>query len=145
MRRRPRARRCLVLPRPEERRSDGAVKIELHVAADRTLAGKTMWLRPAAAPAIVSDVHFDARARKSIEKGNVHHTRIVALPDAKLVDGELVIGREPVIVPGDHVALLTPSFVEVTHDVAPVAERALHAAPSTCARSCRDRFEWCRA
>lgn len=126
----------LVLPRPEERRADGAVKIELRNAADRALAGKTVWLRydgasdvQARMRAVTVDVHFDARAKKSVEKGNVHPARIdgwsnvgpleslagarpvddvlVALPDARLVGGELVISREPVMVPGDHVALLT--------------------------------------
>lgn len=126
----------LVLPAAVERRPDGAVKIELHVAADPALAGRTVWLRYAgdqtvqeSVRAVTTDVRFDRRAQESVRKGNVHPTRLdgwskvgpleslagaraeddvlVALPDAKLEGGELVIRREPVIVPGDHVALLT--------------------------------------
>lgn len=119
----------LVLPRPEERRPDGAVKIELHVAAERSLAGRTLWVRFDRTPEVIVDVRFDDRAKASARKGNVHPARIdgwskvgpleslagarpsddvlVALPDARLVDGELVISREPVMIPGDHVALVT--------------------------------------
>jgi predicted Abi (CAAX) family protease len=125
----------LVLPATGERRPDGAVEIELHNAGDSSFAGKTVWLRWDGAPDVQErvrdvtvDVRFDDRANKSMQKGNVHPTRLdgwsrvgpleslagahrvddvlVSLPDAKLVGGELVIAREPVIVPGDFVALL---------------------------------------
>ncbi|MEZ4257682.1 MAG: hypothetical protein R3B36_01360 [Polyangiaceae bacterium] len=126
----------LLLPKPNERRPDGAVKIELHNATDASLAGKTVWLRYDTSPAVqervravTTDVRFDERAKKSAQGGNIHPARIdgwtrvgpleslagarpaddvlVALPDANLVGGELVITREPVIVPGDYIALLT--------------------------------------
>lgn len=126
----------LVLPAASERRPDGAVKIELHNATDPSLAGKTLWVRYDAAPevqarvrAVTVDVRFDRRAEEGARKGNVHPKRIdgwpkvgpleslagarpkddvlVALPDARVAGGELVIRREPVMIAGDHVALVT--------------------------------------
>ncbi|MBS2017601.1 MAG: hypothetical protein JST00_32280 [Deltaproteobacteria bacterium] len=135
----------LVLPAIGERRADGAVKIELHEAADPSLAGKTMWLRYDGAPAVQErvravtvDLKLDARAKKSVESGNIHPTRLdgwkrvgpleslaggrqaddvlVAVPDARVVAGELVIAREPVQIAGDRVALVTVTGkVDDTH------------------------------
>jgi predicted Abi (CAAX) family protease len=126
----------LVLPTAAERQADGAVQIEIHNSPDASLKGKTVWLRfaPSAdvqerARSVTRSVAFNDATRKSIAKGNVHPVRIdgwkdvapleslagarkeddvlVALPTAQRQGDSVVISREPVMIAGDYVGLVT--------------------------------------
>jgi len=126
----------LVLPKPGERTPDGAVKIEIHNSPDAALRGKTVWLRFSTREdvrdhvrGVTRSVAFNAATRKSMAAGNVHPERIdgwsnvgpleslagarkdddmlVALPTARREGDGVVIDREPVMIAGDYVGLIT--------------------------------------
>lgn len=126
----------LILPHSDERRSDGSVQVEIHNSPYSALRGKTVWVRYAANPALQARVRsvtrtiaFGDAARKSMAKGNIHPVRLdgwadvspleslagahveddvlVALPGAALEGETLVMSREPMMIAGDYVGLVT--------------------------------------
>jgi predicted Abi (CAAX) family protease len=140
----------LILPGADQRKPDGAVRIEIHNSPDASMKGKTIWLRFAAradvaqrARSVTRSVAFTDATRRSIAKGNVHPTRVdgwndvgpleslagarpaddvlVALPTAARDGDGVVITRAPVMIAGDFVGLVT-----IKGPAAPGAFKVVH-------------------
>lgn len=108
----------LILPSANERRPDGAVKLEIHNSPDASLVHQTIWLRLDLASADVAErarsvtrsIAFNELTRKSIQKGNVHPVRLDGWQNVSPL--ESLAGAHP----EDDVLVALPPGAKVTNE-----------------------------